>query len=108
LLRNPFSNGSGTRSEHSSRGGWKLLQHGRGYVDFERLYAMHPAGAFLVTRAKAGMNARRLYSYHVDRASGNLCDQRIMLSSPIRPRTTQNIYAVFASRHRKQARRYCF
>ena len=34
----------------------------RGYVDFERLYAMHQAGAFFVTRAKAGMDARRVYS----------------------------------------------
>ena len=30
----------------------------RGYVDFERLYVMHQAGAFFVTRAKAGMDAR--------------------------------------------------
>lgn len=34
----------------------------RGYVDFERLYAMHQAGAFFVTRAKSGMDARRVYS----------------------------------------------
>ena len=31
----------------------------RGYLDFERLYAMHQLGAFFVTRAKAGMDARR-------------------------------------------------
>ena len=35
----------------------------RGYVDFERLYAMHQAGAFFVTRTKAGMDARRVYSH---------------------------------------------
>ena len=34
----------------------------RGYVDFARLYAMHQAGAFFVTRAKSGMDARRVYS----------------------------------------------
>src|ERR1039458_5150037 len=33
----------------------------RGYLDFVRLYAMHQAGAFFVTRAKEGMNARRVY-----------------------------------------------
>ena|GEM_PF-5233196 len=33
-----------------------------GYVDFARLYAMHQAGAFFVTRAKRGMDARRVYS----------------------------------------------
>jgi hypothetical protein len=52
----------------------------RGYLDFARLYAMHQAGAFFVTRAKEGMDARRVYSHPADRASGIICDQRIMLN----------------------------
>ncbi len=52
----------------------------RGYVDFERLYAMHQAGAFFVTRAKVGMDARRVYSETVDRTTGVICDQRVMLN----------------------------
>jgi hypothetical protein len=52
----------------------------RGYVDFERLYAMHQAGAFFVTRAKAPMDARRVYSHAADRTSGVICDQRVMLN----------------------------
>jgi hypothetical protein len=52
----------------------------RGYVDFERLYAMHQAGAFFVTRAKVGMDARRVYSESVDRTTGVICDQRVMLN----------------------------
>jgi IS4 transposase len=52
----------------------------RGYVDFERLYAMHQAGAFFVTRAKSPMDARRVYSAAVDRATGVICDQRVMLN----------------------------
>src|SRR5215204_6043630 len=52
----------------------------RGYLDFVRLYLMHLAGAFFVTRAKAGMNARRVYSMPTDRSSGVICDQRIMLN----------------------------
>jgi hypothetical protein len=52
----------------------------RGYVDFARLYAMHQAGAFFVTRAKAGMDARRVYSDPVDRSTGIICDQRVMLN----------------------------
>ena len=52
----------------------------RGYVDFERLYAMHQAGAFFVTRAKAGMDARRVYSTPADRSTGVICDQRVMLN----------------------------
>jgi hypothetical protein len=51
----------------------------RGYVDFERLYTLHQAGSFFVTRAKKGMHARRVYSRPVDRASGLMCDQLIVL-----------------------------
>ena len=53
----------------------------RGYVDFERLYAMHQAGAFFVTRAKSNMNARRVYSFPCDRIRGVICDQRITLNN---------------------------
>lgn len=52
----------------------------RGYVDFARLYALHQAGAFFVTRAKAPMDARRVYSATLDRAIGVICDQRVMLN----------------------------
>ncbi|MBS0407381.1 MAG: hypothetical protein JSS17_13675 [Proteobacteria bacterium] len=41
----------------------------RGYVDFARLYALHQAGAFFVTRVKAGMDARRVYSAATDRTT---------------------------------------
>ncbi len=52
----------------------------RGYLDFARLYAMHQAGAFFVTRAKENMDARRVYSHPANRASGIICDQRVMLN----------------------------
>ncbi|WP_027951273.1 IS4 family transposase [Haliea salexigens] len=52
----------------------------RGYLDFARLYQMHQAGAFFVTRAKRGMDARRVYSVRTDRTTGVICDQRIMLN----------------------------
>jgi IS4 transposase len=32
----------------------------RGYLDFARLYVIHKTGAFFVTRAKRGMDARLL------------------------------------------------
>jgi hypothetical protein len=51
----------------------------RGYLDFRRLFALHQAGAFFVTRAKRGMNAHRVYSMPADRGTGVICDQRIML-----------------------------
>ena len=52
----------------------------RGYLDFARLYKLHQAGAFFVTRAKRWMDARRVYSASTDRASGVLCDQTIALN----------------------------
>lgn len=52
----------------------------RAYVGFKRLYAMHQAGAFFVTRAKAGMDARRVYSAPTNRRDGVICDQRIRLN----------------------------
>ena len=58
----------------------------RGYLDFTRLHRLHQAGAFFVTRAKLGMNARRVYSAPVDRSTGLVCDQRVMLTGhyPVR------------------------
>jgi len=52
----------------------------RAYVDFERLYHLHLAGAFFVTRAKSNLDARRLYSAEVDRSTGIICDQTIALN----------------------------
>ena len=52
----------------------------RGYLDFARLFALHQAGAFFVTRAKKGMDARRVYSAPTQRDTGVMCDQRVMLN----------------------------
>jgi hypothetical protein len=51
----------------------------RGYLDFSRLFALHQTGAFFVTRAKRGMDARRVYSMPSDRNTGLICDQRIAM-----------------------------
>jgi Domain of unknown function (DUF4372)/Transposase DDE domain len=51
----------------------------RAYVDFDRLHVLHAAGSFFVTRAKRNMDARRLYSQPVDRSTGLICDQVIVL-----------------------------
>ena len=51
----------------------------RGYVDFTRLYGLHEAGAFFVTRAKSDLNAHRVYSAATDRATGVIADQTIAL-----------------------------
>jgi Transposase DDE domain/Domain of unknown function (DUF4372) len=51
----------------------------RGYVDFGRLYRLHQAGAFFVTRAKSNLNAHRVYSTATDRTTGVIADQTIAL-----------------------------
>ena len=51
----------------------------RGYVDFARLYRLHQAGAFFVTRAKSNLNAHRVYSTATDRTTGVIADQTITL-----------------------------
>ena len=51
----------------------------RGYVDFARLYVLHQAGAFFVTRAKSNIDAHRVYSAPTDRSTGIICDQTISL-----------------------------
>jgi Domain of unknown function (DUF4372)/Transposase DDE domain len=52
----------------------------RGYLDFQRLYRLHQSGGFFVTRAKRNMNCQRLSSTPIDRGTGLICDQRVMLS----------------------------
>jgi len=52
----------------------------RAYLDFERLFTLHNAGAFFVTRAKANSDLRRIYSAPSDRARGVICDQTVTLS----------------------------
>ena len=51
----------------------------RGYVDFSRLFGLHQAGAFFVTRAKSNLDARRISSAPVDRATGLICDRTVSL-----------------------------
>ena len=60
-------------------GAYYLLD--RGFLDFSRLYAIHQAQAFFVTRAKSNTRFQRRYSNPVDRISTNvLCDQTGVLT----------------------------
>ena len=52
----------------------------RGYVDYGRLAKLGDAGSFFVTRAKSNMKAKRRYSRPVDRTTGLICDQTIVLT----------------------------
>jgi len=52
----------------------------RAYIDFERLHRLHEAGSFFVTRAKSNLKAQRRYSHPVDRSTGLICDQTVVLT----------------------------
>lgn len=52
----------------------------RGYIDYNRLYRIHRAEAYFVTRTKKNMHYQRLYSSRVDKSKGVLLDQTIRLS----------------------------
>ena len=61
-------------------GAWYIMD--RGYLDFERLYALHKARAYFVIRAKDTLAFRRCYSRPIDKATGLRCDQTIVLTGP--------------------------
>jgi hypothetical protein len=52
----------------------------RGYLDFRRLYALHQAGSFFVTRAKSNSKFKHVLSQAVDRTTGLICDQLVELT----------------------------
>jgi hypothetical protein len=79
---------------HISDGKWhdiNLLDHlmpepgafyvmDRAYLDFARLYRWHEAGSFFVTRARGNLKAQRRYSHPIDRSTGLICDQTVILT----------------------------
>jgi len=52
----------------------------RGYIDFERLSRLSEAGSFFVTRAKSNLKVKRRYSRKVDKTTGLICDQTVLLT----------------------------
>jgi transposase len=52
----------------------------RGYIDFDRLYQLHEAKCFFVIRAKSNLKAQRRYSHTIDRSTGLICDQTVVLT----------------------------
>ena len=66
----------------------------RAYVDFERLYRLHMAGAFFVVRAKSNLRYRRHDSCAVDKSAGLRCDQTVLLTGA----RTSKVYPHFLRR----------
>ena len=52
----------------------------RGFLDFERLHRFHQAGSFFVTRGKSNLKVQRRYSHPVNRTTGLICDQSVVLT----------------------------
>jgi hypothetical protein len=52
----------------------------RAYLDFARLFELDQAGAFFVTRGKSNLRVQRRYSHPVDRSTGLICDQTVVLT----------------------------
>jgi hypothetical protein len=52
----------------------------RGFLDFERLFRFHQAGSFFVIRGKSNLQVQRRYSHPVDRTTGLICDQTVVLT----------------------------
>ena len=54
----------------------------RGYLDFSRLNYLDGCSAVFVVRSRKNLKFRRLYSHPVDRSTGLICDQTIVLTDP--------------------------
>jgi len=52
----------------------------RGFLDYARLYRLHQAGSFFVTRARSNMEHARRYSRAVEPNSGVISDQTIVFT----------------------------
>jgi hypothetical protein len=60
----------------------------RGYIDFGRLFQLHRGQASFIVRARKNLSFSRRYSSVVDRSTGLICDQTIVLD----PYTTGKRY----------------
>ena len=54
----------------------------RGYLDHTKLYCLTQAAAFFVTRAKSNLKYRHVCSHPLDRSTGLICDQSVLLTVP--------------------------
>jgi hypothetical protein len=80
----------------------------RGYVDFERLFALNQAGAFFVIRTKRNTQYKRRYSHTVDKSNGLRCNQTIVLTGSAPRMTTLSRYDESNNTTARQAKRSTF
>jgi hypothetical protein len=53
----------------------------RGYTDFKRLHRITQMGAFFVIRMHKKIRFKRVYSHSIDKNTGLVCDQTVLLNS---------------------------
>src|SRR2546426_2730274 len=53
----------------------------KAYIDFEKLFRMHKAGAFFIMRAKENFKFVRISSRQIDKSNGVICDQTVKLKN---------------------------
>ena len=78
----------------------------RGYVDFARLYVLHQAGAFFVTRAKSNIDAHGVYSAPTIARPASFATRPSPWTASTPVRITPNFCGASASRTPRPARRW--
>jgi hypothetical protein len=80
----------------------------RGYLDFARLCGIKTRQAFFVTRAKRNTKARRFASRPVDKSTGLICDQTVVLTTPASRREYPDPLRRIAYIDQETGKRYVF
>jgi len=80
----------------------------RGYLDFKRLFLFNKTTTFFVTRAKFNTRFRRLYSHPVDKSTGLICDQTIVLTGVKKQKRISRQTPAHQVQRSKDAENPCF
>ena len=85
-----------------------LLRHGPGIHRLRAALSLSRAGSFFVTRAKSNLKAERRYSHPVDRSTGLICDQTVMLTGFYSHKGFPEPLRVSDSTIPRTGKRWCF
>ena len=80
----------------------------RGYLDFARLWRIKARQAFFITRAKSNTQTRRRSSRAVDKSSGLICDQTVVLTGELSRRDYPEPLRRIAYIDQETGQRYVF
>lgn len=80
----------------------------RAYLDFSRLFILTQSAAWFVIRARSNTKLRRLYSHPVDKSTGVIRDQTIVLTGAYTPQTYPDKLRLIKYCDQKTNKRYTF